>query len=54
MNGITITWLDSEPCPACGTGLLITDDGTSAITQDCPACGGTMTFDLSGQGGGSR
>ena len=54
MNGITSTWLDSELCPACGTGVLITDDGTAAITQDCPACSWTATFDLAGQAGGRR
>ena len=53
MNGIATTWLDGEPCPACGTGLLITD-GTTAITQDCPACGWTATFDVAGQSGGGR
>ena len=54
MNGITTTWLASEPCPACGTGLHVTDDGTAAITQDCPACGWTTTFDRAGQSGGRR
>src|SRR5262245_26080606 len=45
------TWLDSDPCPACGSGLFVTDDGTAAVTQDCPACGWTTTFDLAGQSG---
>jgi hypothetical protein len=48
------TWLDSEPCPACGTGLHYTDDGTPAITHYCPACGWTETSDLANQPGGSR
>ena len=54
MNGITTTWVDSEPCPACGTTLHVTDDGTTAITQTCPACGWTTTADLAGQCGGSQ
>jgi uncharacterized protein (DUF983 family) len=54
MTGTTSTWLASEPCPACGTGLLITDDGTTAITQDCPACGWTAKFDRACQRGGGR
>jgi hypothetical protein len=48
------TWLDGEPCPACGTGLHVTDDATSVMTQDCPACGWTATCDLAGQTGGRR
>jgi len=50
----TSTWHDCEPCPACGTGLHVTDNGTATITQHCPACGWTTTADLAGQGGGGR
>jgi uncharacterized protein (DUF983 family) len=54
MTGITTTWLDSELCPACGTGLHLTDGGTTAITQHCPACGWTASYDMAGQSGGGR
>jgi hypothetical protein len=50
----TNTWLDSEPCPVCGTGLHCADDDRSVITQDCPACGWTAITDLASRTGGSR
>jgi hypothetical protein len=53
MNAET-TWLADEPCPACGASLLLTDNGTPAIVQDCPACGWTVTGDLAGQAGARR
>jgi ribosomal protein L37AE/L43A len=52
--GVTTTWVDSEPCPACGAGLLIIDDGASAITWTCRACGWTVTGDLADHSGGSQ
>ena len=51
MNVIPTTWLDSEPCPACGTRLHCTDDGTVAVTRDCPACGWTAVGDLASEAG---
>ena len=54
MNAIATTWLDTEPCPACGTGLHCTDDGTGAVTQECPACGWIAVGDLASQAGSSR
>jgi hypothetical protein len=53
MNALS-TWLDSEPCPRCGTGLHVRDGGTSAIRQDRPACGWTAIADTTGQAGDSR
>jgi ribosomal protein S27AE len=50
MNG-TATWLGHDNCPACGTGLHLTDDGTAVITWHCPACGFTLTSDLVGKSG---
>ena len=38
------TWRTDDPCPACGTGLHTTDDGASAIRQDCPLCGWSVTW----------
>ena len=43
MNAAT-TWRTDDPCPVCGTGLHYTDDGISAITQDCPLCGWSATW----------
>ena len=50
----TSTWRDSEPCPACVTGLHITDDGSGTVAQTCPACGWTASTDLASQAGGGR
>jgi ribosomal protein S27AE len=39
MTGTT-TWRTDDPCPACGTGLLLTEDGAEIqLAQDCPLCG---------------
>jgi hypothetical protein len=38
------TWRTDDPCPVCGTGLHYTDDGISAITQDCRLCGWSATW----------
>jgi len=54
MNTSTTTWLDSGPCPACGTGLHCTDTGTMTITHDCPACGWIVTTDVASPAGASR
>jgi len=43
MNAPT-TWRTGDPCPVCGTGLHSTDDGTAAVTQDCPLCGWSATW----------
>jgi uncharacterized Zn finger protein (UPF0148 family) len=53
MNAATI-WLADDACPACGTGLQVTDDGTATVICDCPACGWTATGDLAAQSGGRR
>jgi hypothetical protein len=40
-------WRTDEPCPVCGTGLFVRDDG-QAITAECRLCGyadGTWTGD---------
>ena len=33
------TWLLGEPCPDCGTGLTLLDDGTGAVRAECGSCG---------------
>jgi hypothetical protein len=54
MNTTTTTWIDSERCPACDTGLHCTDDGAGPVAQECPACGWTATSDLASSTRGSR
>jgi predicted RNA-binding Zn-ribbon protein involved in translation (DUF1610 family) len=47
------TFLDTEPCQACGTMLHLSDTGPS-VTQVCPACGWTRTWEPVAAPGGSR
>jgi uncharacterized Zn finger protein (UPF0148 family) len=37
-------WQADEPCPACGTTLVLAD-GTGSTRQDCPVCGWSATWD---------
>ena len=39
-------WRTDEPCPVCGTGLIVADDGTE-LTAECRLCGwgGPCTID---------
>jgi endogenous inhibitor of DNA gyrase (YacG/DUF329 family) len=39
-----VTWRTDVPCPACGTGLHGTDNGPEVVTQDCPRCGWSATW----------
>jgi endogenous inhibitor of DNA gyrase (YacG/DUF329 family) len=39
----TTTWRTDDPCPACGTGLHVTDTGRD-VRQDCPLCGWSVTW----------
>ncbi|HEX2323079.1 MAG TPA: zf-TFIIB domain-containing protein [Streptosporangiaceae bacterium] len=47
------TFLDTEPCPACGTPLHLTDTGT-VVTQVCPACAWTRIWEPAAVTGGRR
>ncbi len=46
-------FLYTEPCPVCGSAVHLTDTGTS-VTQVCPACGWTCTWELVATKAGSR
>ena len=39
-----VTWRTDDPCPVCGTGLLITEPGDGSAAQDCPLCGWAATW----------
>ena len=39
MKPTATTWRTDDPCPVCGTDVHVTDDGISAVRQDCPLCG---------------
>ncbi len=39
------TWRTDDPCPVCGTGLLVTDDTDGAqVAHDCRLCGWSATW----------
>ena len=38
-------WRTDEPCPVCGTGLVLVDDGTSVLRAECRLCGYAGPFD---------
>ena len=37
-------WRTDEPCPVCGTGLILHDDGATAVTRECRLCGWSATW----------
>ena len=47
---ITTAWRTDEPCPTCGNGLTLLDDGYSPIRWECRLCGDNPT-DLEATGG---
>ncbi len=44
-------WRTDEPCPACGTGMVLVDDGRAVLRGECRLCGYGGPFDL-GEGAG--
>ena len=44
-------WAAEDPCPACGSDLARTDDGTGPVTDHCQACGWQVTLDTIPDGG---
>ena len=41
-------WQTDDPCPDCGTTVMLFDDGGSSARALCPSCGRTDTW-TSGQ-----
>jgi ribosomal protein S27AE len=39
-------WRIDEPCPVCGTGLVLVDNGTAALRAECRLCGYAGPFDI--------
>jgi ribosomal protein S27AE len=33
------TWRTDEPCPVCGTGLVLVDTGAPVLRAECRLCG---------------
>jgi len=47
------TWRTDEPCPVCGTGLDVLDDGGALIRAWCSLCGHADTWASTGNDTGS-
>jgi hypothetical protein len=43
MTGPT-RWQTDDPCPSCGTTLILTDDGSDVIGVECRSCGHADTW----------
>ena len=40
-------WRTDEPCPVCGTGLVLVDDGTAVVLRaECRLCGYAGPFNI--------
>jgi hypothetical protein len=52
MSPVT-AWRTDEPCPVCGTGLTVLDDG-QAMTAECRLCGYGDTWPGFDTDGGDR
>ena len=38
-------WRTDEPCPVCGTGLVLVEDGGPVARAECRLCGYARPFD---------
>jgi hypothetical protein len=38
-------WHTDEPCPSCGAGMVLLDDGLPLLLAECRACGYRETWD---------
>jgi hypothetical protein len=47
-------WRTDEPCPVCGTGLTVLDDGQSPLQAECRLCGYGETWTGENNNGGGR
>ena len=41
-------WSTDEPCPVCGTGLVLVDTGGPVLRAECRLCGYVGPFDTEG------
>jgi len=52
MTAVT-AWRTDEPCPVCGTGLTVLDDGREVMAE-CRLCGYGDTWTGDNDGGGDQ
>ena len=53
MTAVT-AWRTDEPCPVCGTGLILHDDGTAPPAAECRLCGYACTWTSDQPDGGDQ
>ena len=41
-------WRTEEPCPTCGTGLVLVDDGRPVLRTECHSRGYVASWDTTG------
>jgi uncharacterized Zn finger protein (UPF0148 family) len=46
-------WSTDDPCPGCGTVLVLADDG-GVLTVECRSCGTADTWTTTPPAGGDR
>jgi rubredoxin len=39
------SWRTDEPCPVCGTGLVLVDTGRPVLKAECRLCGYIASWD---------
>ena len=47
-------WRTDEPCPVCGTGLVVIDDGRPTLRAECRLCGWGGLFETDDDPDGDR
>ena len=40
-----LAWRTDEPCPVCGTGLILVDNGGPVLRAECRLCGYAAAWD---------
>ena len=50
MNDVT-AWRTDEPCPTCGAGLFLLEDGSATLRWECRLCGDRPDGPAEGDGG---
>jgi ribosomal protein S27AE len=48
------TWRTDDPCPACGTGLTLHDNGATEPRTECGLCGWSDTWTGDHANGGGQ
>jgi ribosomal protein S27AE len=41
-----VVWRTDEPCPSCGAGMYLLDDGLPVLHAECRQCGYGETWDM--------